>query len=214
MSAMEESLGLRNRIASDMADTLKSRGFAARAFENRQEALDHLFTLIPEGSKVGLGGSITLADLGVVEKLRSGPWRLIDRYTTPDWAATMAAYREALSSDVFVTGVNAITKAGELVCTDSSGNRVAGMIFGPARVIVVAGINKIVEDLDEAFARIRKIAPLNCRRLGHKTPCAETGFCSDCMMPERMCNYTGIIHDGLKEKDRIHVILIPESLGF
>ncbi|HWR10547.1 MAG TPA: lactate utilization protein [Rectinemataceae bacterium] len=213
-SAPPKSAPLPMRIASDMAKTLRSRGFAARAFENRDKALNHLFGLAPEGSTVGLGGSMTLTELGVVEKLRSGPWRLIDRYAAPDWDATMAAYREALLADVFITGVNAITRKGELVCTDSSGNRVAAMIFGPTRVIVVAGINKIVEDLDEAFARIRTIAPLNCRRLGHKTPCAETGICADCMTPQRMCNYTGIIHDGLKEKDRIHVILLAEALGY
>jgi ribosomal protein L37E len=163
---------------------------------------------------VGLGGSVTLDELGVVDRLRSGPWHLIDRYAAIDWESRMNAYREALLADVFVTGVNAITRRGELVCIDCSGNRVAAMIFGPRRVIVVAGVNKVVEDLDEAFARLRKIAPLNCRRLGHKTPCAETGRCSDCMIPQRMCNYTGIIHDGLKEKDRIHVILIAEDLGF
>jgi hypothetical protein len=197
-----------------MAAVLRGRGFVAKAFPDRASAVEQLFALIPEGSKVGLGGSTTLEELGVIERLRSGPFRLIDRYRTPDWEATMAAYREALLADVFVTGVNAITRQGQLVCIDSSGNRVAAMIFGPERLIVVAGINKIVEGLDAAFARLRVIAPLNCRRLGHKTPCAESGICSDCLIPERMCNYTGIIHHGLKEKDRIHVILIAESLGF
>jgi hypothetical protein len=197
-----------------MASILRERGFAARAFVDRASALEQLFSLIPEGSSVGLGGSMTLAELGVVEKLRAGPWKLIDRYNRPDWPATMEAYREAQHADVFVTGVNAITKTGELVCMDSSGNRVSAMIFGPRRVIIVAGVNKIVENLDAAFVRLRAIAPLNCRRLGHNTPCAESGVCSDCLIPDRMCNYTGIIHHGLKEKDRIHILLLPESLGF
>ena len=214
MNAREHSEWLRRKTAADMSEVLRGRGFAARAFDSREEAVEHLFGLVPEGAKVGLGGSMTLADLGVVDRLRSGPYRLIDRYAAPDWDATMAAYREALLSDVFVTGVNAITRKGELVCVDSSGNRVAAMIFGPARVVVVAGVNKVVEDLDEAFARLRRIAPLNCRRLGHATPCAQSGRCSDCLIPERMCNYTGIIHHGLKEKDRIHVLLIAEELGF
>ena len=198
-----------------MAATLSGRGFAASAFPDGAAAADHLFTLIPEGAKVGLGGSMTLDALGVVDRLRAGPYRLIDRYRTPSWEATMAAYREALLADVFVTGVNAITRKGELVCIDSSGNRVAAMIFGPARVIVVAGVNKIVENLDGAFARLKAIAPLNCRRLGHKTPCADTGACpGECLCADRMCNYTGIIHHGLKEKDRIHVLLVAEQLGF
>lgn len=201
--------------AKSMAAVLSGRGFVASAFPDGASAADHLFPLIPEGAKVGLGGSTTLDALGVVDRLRSGPYRLIDRYRTPDWEARMAAYREALLADVFVTGVNAITRKGELVCIDSSGNRVAAMIFGPERVIVVAGVYKIVENLDEAFARLKAIAPLNCRRLGHRTPCAETGVCpGECLSAERMCNYTGIIHHGLKEKDRIHVLLVAEPLGF
>jgi hypothetical protein len=212
--AGERSERLRRKAAADMAAILRGRGFVAEAFDERGPALERLFGLIPRGSKVGLGGSMTLAELGVVERLRSGPYRLIDRYAAPDWDATMAAYREALLSDVFVTGVNAVTRKGELVCVDSSGNRVAAMIFGPAKVVVVAGVNKIVEDTGEAFARLKRIAPLNCRRLGHATPCAESGLCSDCLIPERMCNYTGIIHHGLKQKDRIHVLLIAEDLGF
>ena len=214
MSPAEGSAVERSRIAHAMAETLLGRGFVAAAFDDRDAALERLFSLIPEGSTVGLGGSMTLAALGVVERLRAGPYRLIDRYAAPDWAATMAAYREALGSQVFVTGVNAITRAGELVCIDSSGNRVAAMIFGPEKVIVVAGVNKVVADLEEAFARLRRIAPLNCRRLGHDTPCARTGICADCLGPQRMCNYTGIIHHGFKEKDRIHVILLAEELGF
>lgn len=214
MSARDHVDWLNRKTAADMAEVLAGRGFVARAFDRREEAVERLFSLVPEGARVGLGGSMTLADLGVVDRLRAGPYRLIDRYAAPDWDATMAAYREALLSDVFLTGVNAITRKGELVCVDSSGNRVAAMIFGPARVVVVAGVNKVVEDLDEAFARLRRVAPLNCRRLGHATPCAESGRCSDCLIPERMCNYTGIIHHGLKEKDRIHVLLIAEELGF
>jgi len=78
----------------------------------------------------------------------------------------------------------------------------------------VAGANKVVSDLEAAFARLRRVAPMNCRRLGHRTPCAESGICSDCLTPERMCNYTAIIHHGLKEKERIHVILLAEEIGF
>jgi hypothetical protein len=214
MAETERNPMLDLAIARSMAATLRGRGFVAEAFSDQASALEHLFSLVPEAATVGLGGSMTLAELGVVERLRSGPYRLIDRYRAPDWEATMAAYREALLSDVFITGVNAITRKGELVCIDSSGNRVASMIFGPKKVIIVAGINKIVDGLDEAFARLRTIAPLNCRRLGHRTPCAVSGVCSDCLSAETMCNYTGIIHHGLKEKDRFHILLLAEPLGF
>lgn len=212
---MNEHVKWRLRVAvEDCAATLNSLGYAAYTAADGAAAKAALYPLIPEGATVGLGGSTTLAELGVVDDLRAGPWRLIDRYRTSSWEETMARYREALDADVFVTGVNAITRDGRLVDMDSSGNRVAATIFGPRRVIVVAGANKIVENLDAAFARLREIAPLNCRRLGHRTPCAETGRCSDCMIPERMCNYVGIVNHGMKESGRFHIILVAENLGF
>ena len=202
------------RMIEDCAVTLRRLGYVAYTAEDGEEAKAILYPLIPEGSTVGLGGSTTLSELGVIDELRAGPWRLIDRYRTSSWEETMARYREALDADVFVTGVNAITRSGQLVDMDSSGNRVAATIFGPRRIVVVAGANKIVEDLDAAFARIRDIAPLNCRRLKHATPCADTGRCSDCMIPERMCNYVGIINNGMKEPGRFHIILIARPFGF
>ena len=202
------------RIVADMAESMGRIGYIVHTADTAEEAANLLWPLIPEGSTVGLGGSTTLADMGVPDALRAGNWKLIDRYRTASWEEQMARYREALDADVFVTGTNAITRAGQLVDMDSSGNRVAATIFGPRKVIVVAGANKVVENLDAAFARIREIAPLNCRRLGHKTPCAETGRCSDCMIPERMCNYIGVVNHGMKESGRFHIILVAESLGF
>jgi L-lactate utilization protein LutB len=201
-------------VIESLANTMRAIGYTVHLADDAAEAARFLYPLIPEGSSVGLGGSTTLAAMGVPDALRAGPWRLIDRYKAGDWDETMRRYREALDADVFVTGVNAITRAGQLVDMDSSGNRVAATIFGPRRVIVVAGANKVVEDLDAAFARIRMIAPMNCRRLGHATPCAQTGICSDCAIGERMCNYTGIVHHGMKEPGRFHVILVAEELGF
>lgn len=202
------------KIVESMAETLGRLGYVVHPADDAAEASRLLYPLIPEGSSVGLGGSTTLADMGVPDALRAGPWKLIDRYRTANWDETMARYREALDADVFITGTNAITRAGQLVDMDSSGNRVAATIFGPRRVIVVAGANKVVENLDAAFARIREIAPMNCRRLKHKTPCAESGRCSDCMIPERMCNYVGIVNHGMKEPGRFHIILIADALGF
>jgi len=202
------------RIVADMAESMGRIGYIVHTADTAEEAANLLWPLIPEGSTVGLGGSTTLADMGVPDALRAGNWKLIDRYRTASWEEQMSRYREALDADVFVTGTNAITRAGQLVDMDSSGNRVAATIFGPRKVIVVAGANKVVENLDAAFARIREIAPLNCRRLGHKTPCAETGRCSDCMIPERMCNYIGVVNHGMKESGRFHIILVAESLGF
>ncbi len=212
---MNEQLKWKYRcIVEDMAESMGKIGYIVHPADTVEEAAALLWPLIPEGSTVGLGGSTTLSDMGVPDTLRAGNWKLIDRYRTASWEEQMARYREALDADVFVTGVNAITRAGQLVDMDSSGNRVAATIFGPRKVIVVVGANKVVEDLDAAFARIREIAPLNCRRLKHKTPCAESGRCSDCMIAERMCNYIGIVNHGMKESGRFHIILVAESLGF
>ena len=106
------------------------------------------------------------------------------------------------------------TRAGELVNIDCTGNRLAGMIFGPRRVIVVAGVNKVVDDLAEAMRRLKKIAPLNTRRIGHATPCVETGRCMDCTVQKRLCNYVGIIYHGRKFPGRISVVMVAEEAGF
>ena len=103
---------------------------------------------------------------------------------------------------------------GGLVNIDCSGNRVAGMIFGPKRVIVVAGANKLVDDLDEAVKRLRRIAPLNARRIKHHTPCVETGKCMDCQVQQRLCNYLTVINHGMKFPGRITVVMVGEETGF
>lgn len=204
----------RERLCENAALALAGRGYLASVARSAEEARAAALAQIPEGASVGLGGSMTIERIGLLEALRSERYRLIDRYAARDPGERTALYREALLSDVFVTGVNAITRAGELVFRDSSGNRAAAAIFGPERLVVVAGANKLVADLAEAEARMRRIAPLNCRRLGHATPCAESGECADCAGGERMCNYTAVIHHGFKEKGRIRIILVSMDLGF
>lgn len=201
-------------IAHDMVETLKLKQFDAHYAEDLESAKKMVLDMIPENASIGLGGSVTLREMGFPEIFRQEPYRLIDRYSQPSWEAELQAYRDAQHSDFFVCGTNAITGAGELVNIDSSGNRVSAMIFGPQRVIVVAGVNKVVDSLEDAMKRLKKIAPLNCRRLGHKTPCAETGKCEDCSIPARMCNYTAIIHHGMKFEGRISIVLIADEIGF
>lgn len=201
-------------IAKGMVEVLKKRHYDAHYAEDLNEAKKLVLDMVPEGVTIGLGGSMTVKDMGLLEEFRSGRYNLIDRYNQPNWQAEVEAYRQALHSDYFVCGTNAITRNGELVNIDSSGNRVSAMIFGPKRVIIVAGANKIVDNLDEAMKRLKKIAPLNCKRLNHKTPCAESGKCEDCQIQARMCNYTSIIHHGMKVEGRISIILIAEETGF
>lgn len=201
-------------IARNMVEILKAKQYDAHYAEDAGAARKIVLDMIPENSVIGLGGSVTLKEMGIPEIFRQRPYKLIDRYNQPSWEAELQAYRDAQHSDYFVCGTNAITEKGELVNMDSSGNRVSSMIFGPQRVIIVAGANKVVGTLEDAMKRLKQIAPLNCRRLGHKTPCAVTGKCEDCNIQARMCNYTTIIHHGMKFQGRISVVLIAEDIGF
>lgn len=201
-------------VAKEMVEVLNKKQYDAHYAESLEEAKAMVLSMIPEGAVIGLGGSTTVRDMGILDTLRNGKYKLIDRYNAKSWEDELKCYREALTSEYFLTGTNCITRNGELVNTDSSGNRVSAMIFGPQKVIVVAGANKVVNNLDEAMIRLKEIAPMNCKRLGHKTPCAVTGKCEDCQIQARMCNYTAIIHHGMKFKDRITIILVADETGF
>lgn len=214
----DASVRYRNLVLERTANALEKNGYTVRRAANREEARAHILALIPEGSLVGLGGSLTLRQIGLPEALAqrgfevADHWKATERKAAP---AEIARIRKLhINSDVFVTSTNALTEKGELVNTDGAGQRVAAMIFGPGRVIVAAGVNKIVKDLDAAFARIRNYAaPLNAIRLGVKTPCARTGVCGDCDGPERICNATLIIHRKPQIAD-VCVVLIDEPVGY
>ena len=176
------------------------------------EAKNILFnTCLPKGVSVGLGGSETLKAMDILPVLRSGDYQLYDRYNCADH---FAVCRESLLADYFVTGANALTMDGVMVNLDCSGSRVAAMAYGPRHIIVAAGVNKLTNTLEEAVTRARSIAPMNCKRNGHKTPCAETGICADCNIPERMCNHLLITFNGQKFAGKYTLILINEELGF
>ena len=171
--------------------------------------------MIDDGASVALGGSTTLSDMGIVDVLRNGNYAFFDRYQNlPFDPDIVDIHRKSLTADFLLTGTNAITKQGELVNTDCTGNRVAPMIFGPKNVIIVAGVNKIVENLEDAFKRIREIAPMNSKRIKHETPCVETGYCVDCDCKKRICNFTTIIHNGIKFEGRIKIIIIADEAGY
>ena len=195
-----------------VVSVLENLGWTAYYSENREKARDILFgTCLPKGVSVGLGGSETLSAMEVLPVLRNGDYRLYDRYNCEDH---FEVCRQSLQADYFITGTNAITLKGELVNIDCSGSRVAGISYGPRHVIVVAGVNKIVDTLEDAMKRVKSIAPMNCVRNNHKTPCAETGFCADCNIPDRMCNHLLITMNAWKFKDKYHIIIVNENLGF
>jgi len=195
--------------------SLQKREFNAFSARCGDEARDRILEMIAPGSTVGVGGSVTLRQIGLVEALESKGHTVYQRWGPQvTQSPEMDTRRAMLTCDVFLTSSNAITAEGELVNMDGIGNRVSAMIFGPSKVIVVAGWNKIVTDLNAAVLRIRNVAaPLNAKRLELKVPCAKTGYCSDCDSPDNMCRVTTIISRKPRRTD-ITVVLVAEQLGF
>lgn len=188
------------------------KGYLAK---NKDELINIINTLTNEGDTVSCGGSMTLFESNVIDYLRSGRFNFLDRYegnlTKED---LKNLYRKTFTSDVFFTSTNAITENGELYNVDGNGNRVAAMLYGPDKVIVVVGVNKIVKDINEAVERNKSIAaPANAKRLDTNTPCKITGYCMDCRSLDRICcEYTVIKRQ--RTADRIHVIFLNESFGY
>jgi hypothetical protein len=196
-------------------NALKKNNFAAQFAPKASDALEEIFKMIPEGATVGVGGSQTLGQIGFFEEIKNRPVRFLNpviQGISPE--ETVKMRRDALLADFFLSSSNAVTEDGEIYNIDSIGNRVAAMMFGPKNVILVCGINKIVRDINAAKARVQKVvAPINARRLGLKTPCAETGECADCSSPQRICNiYTILAKKPMRTN--VTVILVGEPLGF
>ena len=174
--------------------------------------------LIPQlkPKTISWGGSMTFTGSGLYKKLKNKSdievWDTFDSKISDDEKSQLR--RQALHADLFITGTNAVTEAGQLVNLDMIGNRIAALTFGPRNVIVLAGRNKLVADLEGAWERIKSYAaPVNCMRLDKKTPCAATGFCQDCKSPQRICN-TWTITEKAFPKGRVKIVLINEDLGF
>lgn len=201
-------------IAKEMTEVLKKRQFDAHYAEDLQEAREMVLGMIPKGSSIGLGGSITVNDTGLTDIFRNGDYKLNDRFKKVPQEEKLEIMRQSLLADFFVTGTNAVTRQGELVNMDNTGNRTAGMIFGPKRVIVIVGANKVVENVQDAMTRIRSIAPMNARRNNHKSPCAETGVCVNCQSKGRGCNVFTVIYNGIRFEGRISVIMVADEAGF
>ncbi len=186
--------------------------FAPTAAQAKREVL----AMIPEGATVFRCGSMTAAGMGLWEELAAMQGvELIDPYhpsLSPEEGLELR--RKGLSADIMIAGANAVTLDGKLVNLDGMGNRVAAMAFGPKKVILVVGMNKVVPDVESAMARVKHYAaPVNSIRLGLDNPCTATGLCADCASPKRICNIWSII-EGHMVKNRIHVKLIGETLGY
>jgi len=201
-------------LVQEVLEGLRKRQVEGKFVRTREEAVREILSMIPPGAKVGFGGSLTLDELGIKDILRKGNYRFIDR-NAPDLSPEQVFQlrRESLLADVFLCSTNAITRDGKLVNIDGSGNRLAALAFGPSKVIVVAGVNKIAGSLEQALDRVRNYAaPVHARRRAWKVPCVQTGACSDCRSPNRICCVTTIV-EFQREKGRLTVILVGENLG-
>lgn len=191
---------------------LNGNRFDAHLIRSREELLPKLRELIPQGASCSVGGSVTLRELGILDFLAGGDYAYLDRYA--EGADTQRVFHDALSCDVYLTSANAITERGELYNMDGRGNRVAAIAYGPEKVIVIAGYNKIVRDIDEARRRNRELAaPANTTRLGSDTPCRYTGACADCKSPDRACCQELVSH-WQYIPGRVAVLLLGEQLGY
>lgn len=194
---------------------LEKNGFTAIYCPTAQDALDYILQEAAEARSVGFGGSLSVMDMALAERFKEVGKEILshqDPSLTPE--DRVGIMRRQLTSDLFLTGTNALTMSGQLVNTDNTGNRVGSMAFGPKKVIVVAGRNKLVDgEKEDAIRRIKvSAAPPNTRRLRFKTPCAETGVCVDCDSPQRICRITSIIERKPPFTD-IRVLVVNEDMG-
>lgn len=202
-------------IGAKVVEALQKNHFTASYVNTKQEALEKLATLIPKDATVGIAGSWTIKEVGI-DTLLEERGNTVFNHNKPGLApeVSLELRRKQLTCDVFLTSTNALTLKGELVNVDGSGNRVASMIFGPKKVFVITGVNKIVTNLDTAMDRIELVAaPINNKRLNRPNPCTVTGECMDCQGPTRICNVTTVMHKKPPSSD-IEVIIIGEELGF
>ena len=203
----------------DMKIALEANNFEVFIAQSREDAkalfLNEVFP--KTGAKtVSWGGSMTFLATGLYDALKNmSELTVLDTFEKGISAEeAMERRRQALLSDLFITGTNAVTETGQLVNLDMTGNRVAAFAFGPKQVVIFVGRNKIVPDLDEAMFRIKNyVAPINVMRLDKKTPCAKTSVCEECKSPDRLCNSWSITEKSFP-KGRIKVVLINEEMGF
>jgi len=193
----------------------KLKNIKVISVNTKEEATKEILKLIPEKSTIGYSGSMTLEQIGILDLIRNKNYVLFDRAKITKY--TKESYNlghKAQHANYFLTSSNAITKTGEIINTDRTGNRVSSMIYGPDKVIIIVGKNKIVNTIEEGLDRIKKIAaPLNAKRLKLNTPCTKTNKCMNCNSQESICCSTVIIRRQFK-KDRITIIIINENLGY
>ncbi|MEA5112506.1 MAG: lactate utilization protein [Geobacteraceae bacterium] len=194
---------------------LEKNGFIALYLQSAAEAADYIVAEAEGAETIGFGGSMSVADLQVGPRLLQMGKELLNHGAPGlSFEERIEIMRRQLNCDLFLSGSNALTLTGCLVNIDAIGNRVGSMFFGPKKVIVVVGRNKLVDgSIQDAINRVKNWAsPPNARRLNYKTPCAETGFCSDCGSPERICRITVVLERKPRYTD-VRVLVVNEDMG-
>lgn len=207
VTQMNENVVKRNELlAGKVIEGLKSRNMTGYYAKDKEEALKLALELIPKGSSVTMGGCMSAQEIGLTDAVKGPDYKYIDR--------NGAAELETYGADVFISSANAMTDDGVLVNIDGNSNRVSAIAYGPKKVVFIVGINKICSDIDSALKRARNVAATtNVQRFGLSTPCTKTGTCFNCKSPDTICCQF-LITRYSRHKDRIHVILVNDSLGF
>ena len=200
--------------AENLIENFARRNIDGYFVENPEAAGEKVLELIEDNALVSWGGSKTLQQIEIFDKLKSGNYRLLDRAAAKDSKEKEEIYHQALNADYYLMSSSAITRTGKLVNIDGNGNRLAALVYGPKNVIIVAGMNKVIVDEESAIKRVRnQAAPANAIRLDKKTPCVKTGCCHSCQVEDTICCQT-VITRYSGSKGRIKVILVGEELGF
>lgn len=197
-----------------LVKNLQSRHFDAVYCDNAEEALHKALEWIPENASVGWGGCRSVQQIGLLDAVKAGSYHALDRdaCTTPE--ARIQMMKKILTADVFLTGANALSIDGQMVNIDGIGNRVAAIAYGPDTVLVVAGMNKVMDSLDDAVTRARSVAaPVNNQRFDNQNPCKTTGSCANCKCETCICNQI-LITRNCRPARRIKFILVGEDIGF
>ena len=203
-----------NKRGQILVKNLKARHFDAYYCETKEEALKKALELIPEGSSVGWGGALSAEQIGLMQAIHAGNYIALDRASTKDLEEREQIVRQSMFADVFLTGANGLSLDGQMVNIDGAGNRVCAIIYGPKSVIVVAGMNKVEDNVEAAILRAKTIAsPMNNQRFGNNNPCSVTGTCGNCKNETCICNQI-VITRHCRPVGRIKFILVGEDLGF
>ncbi len=206
---------MKNTGLIPVVDALNKNGFVALNFSSREDFYDKFLDDIQDAKIIGVGGSVTVRELDLIEKLKKMGKEVIHHWQPGlTEEADEPIRKKAITGDLFLTSTNALTETGYLINIDGIGNRVAAMSFGPKRVFVVAGVNKIVKDAAAGIRRVKNVAaPLNARRIRAHVPCAVSGQCEECDSPHRICRVI-LIHERAPLRTEMRVYLLNENLGF